>query len=78
VSLQSIKNIPKADWQRIKVSEIMTKDIKAISPDDNMFNALMKMTEYNVDILPVRKDGKIEGILSREDILHYVRIKNTV
>ena len=78
VSLDNIKNVPKADWPNTKVSDVMTKNIKTLSPEDNMYNALTAMIELKVDILPVRKDGKIEGILTKDDILHYARIKSTV
>ena len=78
VSVKNMKKIPKEEWKKTKVSEIMINKFRTITPDENAFDAMMKMLESGTDIIPVKKDGKIAGILAREDIIHYIRIKASV
>ena len=77
VSVHDLKKIPKKEWNKTKVSDIMTEHVKSISSDENAFKALMNMLEKNIVILPVKHNNKIIGILSREILARYIRIKNT-
>ena len=75
VSVNNLKKINKEDLGKTKVSDIMIKEIKSVNSQDNAFNALMKMIQNKIDIIPVKSDGKISGVLSREDIIRYMRLK---
>lgn len=77
VTLEDVKKIPKESWPRVKVKEIMTKakDLETVSPQDNAFDALMKMTKRKVGRLPVIKDGKFLGLVTRNSIIFTISFK---
>ena len=54
---------------RIKVSDIMIKDVMTISKDDLIEEAAKKMREHNIGCLVVTdKDNSVEGIITHNDI----------
>ncbi|MEM2105158.1 MAG: CBS domain-containing protein [Candidatus Bathyarchaeia archaeon] len=52
-----------------EVSEIMTRDVVACSPDDEVDNIWRLMLEKRLAGLPVVKNGKIVGIVTQKDLL---------
>jgi len=52
------------------VGSIMQKDILSISPDDDIEDAAAAMVRHKVNRLVVLKDGKLVGIITRDDIIH--------
>lgn len=57
------------DYKKTQIKEIMTKDVRTVSPDDDIFDALMKMRDLDVRHLPVELDDKFIGLLTMKDIL---------
>jgi CBS domain-containing protein len=53
---------------KIKVSEIMSKPIVSVSPDEDIITAVNKMKKNNIHRLPVIKNGKAVGVISLSDI----------
>ena len=51
-----------------KVSEIMTKDVTVIKPDDSLDKAAEKMRSHDVGLLPVCDGDKLRGMISDRDI----------
>ena len=51
------------------VKDIMTKDVHAISPRDDLEDASSIMVKYKINRLPVIDNGKLVGIVARSDIL---------
>jgi CBS domain-containing protein len=45
------------------------------SPDESAADAFMKMSKRDVGRLPVQKNGKLVGIVTRGDIIHAIRIE---
>ncbi|EHP84386.1 CBS domain-containing protein [Methanotorris formicicus] len=54
---------------KTKVKDVMTRDVIVISPDEGINNAAKLMIENNIKRLPVVKDGKLVGIVTRGDII---------
>lgn len=52
------------------VGSIMKKDVLSIRPDDDIENAAAEMVKHKVNRLVVLKDGKLVGIVTRDDIIH--------
>jgi CBS domain-containing protein len=46
--------------------------LDSTSPDAALWTALEKMGRDGVNQLPVVKDNGIVGVLSREDVVHYL------
>ncbi len=51
------------------VKDIMTKEVITISPNKDITDAMLKMSELNVRRLPVVEEGKIVGMLTLKDVL---------
>ena len=52
-----------------KVSEIMATDIVTTTPDEDIFEALRIMRDYNFRHLPVMHEKKFVGLVTMKDIL---------
>jgi CBS domain-containing protein len=54
----------------ISVEEVMTGLVYAVSPEDNIDQALQLMQQHRIRRLPViNADGELEGILSMNDVV---------
>jgi CBS domain-containing protein len=47
--------------------------MKRVRPDEELWAALEEMDRDGVNQLPVMTDGRIQGMLSREDVVSYLR-----
>ena len=52
-----------------KLKEIMTRNVECCKPDDNLYEAAIKMKKHKVGIIPICKDEKLVGILTDRDIV---------
>lgn len=52
------------------VSTIMNKDVLTIDEDEDVEDAASLMVKHKFNRLPVIKDGKLVGIITRDDIIH--------
>jgi CBS domain-containing protein len=52
-----------------KVSEVMTRNVEVISPDDSIEHAAVLMAQLNVGALPVCEGRKLLGMLTDRDIV---------
>jgi len=77
VTLHQIKQVPPEQRDMVRVEEVMTPaaQLAVVRPEDSMFAALQRMDDDDVAQLPVIADGKLLGMIGREEILHYVRTR---
>ena len=61
---------------RLKVKDIMTADPISISPTYTIQDALLLIQNSKVGALPVVDDNRVLGLLSRETIFNYLRLRN--
>ena len=58
----------------ISVEEVMTGQVYAVSPEDNIEQALQLMQEHRIRRLPViNPEGELEGILSMNDVVLHAK-----
>ena len=55
-----------------KVSDIMTEEVIAISPDASVRDAATLMADHKVNRLPVTEERKLVGIVTRGDIVRAI------
>ena len=53
---------------RQRISEVMTRDVRVLSPQDTLQRAAQAMDELNVGAVPVCDGGKLVGMLTDRDI----------
>lgn len=54
------------------VSEVMTKTIYYIGPDDTMEACMVQMTDKHIRHLPVVEEGKVVGLISIGDVVEAI------
>ena len=54
--------------KKLKVSEIMTRDVITVTPDDTVVNCINLMKQHHFRHLPVVEAGKAIGIVSLRDL----------
>jgi CBS domain-containing protein len=60
----------------MKVADIMTKDVLALSPKDTVSKAIEKLAEHHVSGAPVvGDDGQVVGMVTETDILNAMKKK---
>lgn len=55
------------------ISNIMSKDLLTVSPEDSIKKAEDLFRENRIHHLPVEKQGKLVGIISKSDYLYFKR-----
>jgi Zn-dependent protease len=75
LTLHHLQNVPRDQWPTTTVSQVMipSSKWKQISPDTELWDAIEVMDRDGVNQLPVMTDGRLEGMLTREDIISYLR-----
>jgi Zn-dependent protease/CBS domain-containing protein len=75
VTLHRIKRVPRNEWVRTSAAQVMLplKELKRIDPDAELSAALQEMDRDGVNQLPVTKDQHVIGMLSREDVITFLR-----
>ncbi|HKB08091.1 MAG TPA: site-2 protease family protein [Candidatus Polarisedimenticolia bacterium] len=78
VSLDQLKGVPREEWSRTPVRQVMTPAarLRPLDPDDDCATALEIMMRGDVGRLPVVAGGRIAGILSRRDIMRLFKIRS--
>ncbi len=74
ITLHNIRQVPKDRWASTPAAQVMIPidKVKVTSPQAGLGKALEQMGHDGVNQMPVMEDGRIEGLLSREDIVNYL------
>ena len=52
----------------MKISEIMTRDVQVVAPEDTLQTAAQMMAVYDFGMVPVGRDDRLIGMLTDRDI----------
>jgi len=79
VTLSTIKEVPRSAWPKVTASQVMIplKKVDSIQPAAELWTAFEKMGRDGVNQLPVlsgEKGDGIVGMLSRDDLVNYLRV----
>jgi Zn-dependent protease len=80
VTLTDIARLPRPVWETTPVERIMAPEERwvRIAPDTELLAAIETMETANVKQLPVVAEGRIIGLLSREQALNFLRLRAEV
>ena len=75
ITLHRIKEVPRHEWVSMSVAEVMVplEQLKRTDPDTELWTALQQMDRDGVNQLPVMQNGQVIGMLSREDVITFLR-----
>lgn len=76
LTVHHIREIPRDRWGTTIGGQVMTpiSQVKRTGPKVGLEQALDQMGKDGVNQLPVMENGQVEGMLSREDIINYLRL----
>jgi Zn-dependent protease len=75
ITLQQIKEVPRAEWATTRAGQVMlpVNRLASIAPDAQLWTALEKLDRNGVNQLPVIQNHQVIGMLSREDLISFLR-----
>ncbi len=75
LTLHHLNQVPVSEWPTTLVSQVVipAAEMKKVRPETGIWEALEKMDRDGVNQLPVMADGQVQGVLSREDMVSYLR-----
>ncbi|HTO50989.1 MAG TPA: site-2 protease family protein [Burkholderiales bacterium] len=76
VCLHEVRRLDRAAWDRTAVRDIMVPADKLASthPDEGAGDVLSRLAGRNLNQLPVLEDGRVRGLVRREDILKWLAL----
>jgi signal-transduction protein with cAMP-binding, CBS, and nucleotidyltransferase domain len=77
LTLHNVKEVPRAEWATTTAAQTMipVAQVKRVEPGEELWAALEEMDRDGVNQLPVMVDGQCLGMLSREDVISYMRTR---
>ena len=77
LTLRDISQIPQPKWRFTTMGQAMVpaERLVSVTPDTELLKALQTMDDANLAQMPVLEDGILVGVLSRENVLHYLRVR---
>jgi Zn-dependent protease len=75
MTLHRIKEVPRSEWGTTSAAQVMLplEESQRLDPDAELWAALQKMDRGGVNQLPVTRDHHVIGMLSREDVITFLR-----
>jgi Zn-dependent protease len=78
LTLHNVKSVSRVNWDTTQVKEIMTPagELKATRPDQEAIGILEQMIENNINQMPVVKEGRVIGLVTRDNLLGFLRTRS--
>jgi CBS domain-containing protein len=75
ITVHQVKNIPRADWSRTSVQQVMIPlaRLRWVAPDADVGEVLTLMDDGDVGQVPVVRDGQLLGLIGRDHLLRVIR-----
>jgi Zn-dependent protease len=75
LTLHHLKDIPKDQWSTTTAAQAMipVTRFKQIKLETELWDAIEEMDRDGVNQLPIMAEGRIQGMLTREDVISYLR-----
>jgi Zn-dependent protease/CBS domain-containing protein len=77
LTVHNVRTLPREQWPYTPVGEVMTpyRELVVAHPGEDAWAVLLRMDQRNVNQVPVEEEGRLLGMLSRENLLRYVRTR---
>jgi len=78
ITLHSVKEIPRDQWETVRVEEAMAPldELKTVHPDDDLYTVMQQMTEEGVNQLPVVEGGQLMGMVARDNLVGFLNARS--
>ncbi|MBD3354968.1 CBS domain-containing protein [Candidatus Woesearchaeota archaeon] len=80
ITINELKSIPKPEWSRKKVKDLMVpaSKIDTAKENDNAMKILNKMAKSKIGVMPVIKNKKLAGAVSLGSLIRYVKLNQEI
>ena len=80
ITLSDIRHIPRDQWGQVPVSNAMIplSRLHVATPQQSLSDVLPLMAGRDVNQLPVVDNGALVGVLSRDAIVHYLEVRQSL
>jgi Zn-dependent protease/CBS domain-containing protein len=77
VTLRDLAEVPRERWDWVSVAEVMRpwSQLTSVQPRSELLAALQLMDDNQIGQLPVLDGGRLIGLLTREEIIHFLRLR---
>ena len=75
ITFADVRKVPASQQRTVRVGDIMTREVVAIHPEADAYDALKLMSTRNIGRLIVMKDGQMQGIVSRTDLMRAIQFR---
>ncbi len=74
-TMHALQAVPKQDWPTTTVKQVMIPlyRLVTVQSQDELYDALEEMTQDGYNQMPVIDVGQIQGMLTREDVITYLK-----
>ena len=78
LTLQNIKSVAQPNWEVTRVKDIMTpmEKLKVARPDQDVLSVLEQMDESNINQMPVVREGRVIGLIARDNLIRFLRTRS--
>ncbi len=78
LTLRNIKSIPRSNWNTTPVEDIMVPagQIKTARPEQDVLNVMAEMNESAINQMPVVDEGRVTGLITRDNLSRALRTRN--
>jgi CBS domain-containing protein len=77
VTIADLRKVPQTEWGATPVERVMTPaaDLPALAPGSRLMTAIERFGSSDLPAIPVVEDGVLAGMLEREAVASYVRMR---
>jgi len=77
LTLHNIKSVPQSSWEVTRVEEVMTlvNKRKIAYPEQDALSILEQMDESKMGLMPVISEGRVIGLITRENLLRLLHTR---
>jgi Zn-dependent protease len=78
LTLRNIKSVSQQNWHITQVKEIMTPvdKLTVARPDQEALSILEQMAENDINQVPVVKEGRVIGLITRDNLTRFLRVRS--
>ena len=77
ITLRDLRSVPREQRFGLTTGQLMTRidSLLRVHPEDDVWGVLQQMDEHDVNQVPVMDNGSFLGMITREHLLHDIRLR---
>ncbi len=77
ITMHNIRAVPRELWATKLVREAMTplEGVKSVGPNEDLNTVMQLMAQHDINQLPVVYEGKVVGMIGRDNIINFVNTR---